>query len=58
MPQIKTLARESHFLVSIFFKTLIFFSRTHHNTFARFLHTHTHTNLSLVSSKAKTIFPI
>ena len=39
MPPIKTLARESHFLASIFFKTLIFFSKTHHNTFARFLHT-------------------
>ena len=65
MPPIKTLARESHFLASIFFKTLIFFSKTHHNTFARFLHTQQQQqqkkkkkNLSLVSSKAKTIFPI
>ena len=55
MSPIKTLARESHFLAFIFSKTLILFSKLTHNTFARFLQIK---NLSLVSSKAKTIFPI
>ena len=61
MPPIKTLARESHFLATIFSKTLILiFKHTHththtHNTFAHFLQIK---NLFFVSSKAEMIFPI
>ena len=58
MSPTKTLAKESYFLASIFSKTLILFSKTHthtHSPLARFLQLK---NLSLVSSKAKTIFPI
>ena len=54
MPPIKTLVRESYLLASIFSKTLILFLKTHtHSPLARFLQ---FKNLSLASSKAKTIF--
>ena len=55
MPPIKNLAKESHFLASIFSKTLILFLKLTHSTFAHFLQIK---NLSLVSSKIETIFPI
>ena len=57
MSPIKTLARESYFLASIFSKTLILFSKTptqHLSTFLFFLFFNRIKNLSLVSSKAET----
>ena len=53
MPQIKTLARESHFLAFIFSKILILFSKKHIALLRVF-----YKNFSLISSKAKIIFPI
>ena len=55
MPLIKTLVRETHFLASIFSKTLILFSKTHTHHLCTFLQIK---NISLVSSKVETIFPI
>ena len=48
MPPIKTLARESYFLTSIFSKTLILFSKTHTQPLSTFFLINKETSLWLV----------